>query len=327
MSAAATTSAPRPAIGTQFQLTRDTQAGPAEARIAALAGALRSYSVGGTPFVETYPDSELPPSACGILLAPWPNRVAGGKWLLDGRTQQLDITEPARGNASHGLLRNTGYLPADTDDSANTNPPGSSITLRAEIFPQHGYPFHLIHEVTYSLDDDGGLRVRQGLTNVGEARAPFALGAHPFLRVGSVPVEDLTLTVTGDTRLTVDDSLIPVGREPAAGSVDLRAGRRIGELDLDAAYTGLVPEDGEFRHRLHAPDGSGVMLWSGPEFGYVHVFVTDKFPGRTAAVALEPMTAPANALNSGEGLRWLEPAAAFAAEWGIRPEQTGRPAG
>ena len=50
------------------------------------------------------------------------------------------------------------------------------------------------------------------------------------------------------------------------------------------------------------------------------MFVTDKFPGRDCAVALEPMTAPANALNSGEGLRWLEPGGTFSAEWGILAE-------
>lgn len=322
MSAPGTVSAAVPATGTQFQITRNTPGGRAEATIASLAGALRSYSVGGTAFVETYPDADLPPSACGILLAPWPNRVAGGKWILDGSPQQLDITEPSRGNASHGLLRNTGYLPAGTAD-AGSGPPGSSLTLAAEIFPQHGYPFHLVHEATYSLDDDGGLRVRQGLTNVGEGRAPFALGSHPFLRIGTVPVEDLVLTVSGSIRLTADDRLIPVGREPAGGPNDLRAGRRIDALELDAAYTGLELEAGEFRHRLEAPDGRRVMLWSGPEFGYVHVFVTDKLPGRTRAVALEPMTAPANALNSGEGLRWLDAGTAFAAEWGIRPEQAG----
>ena len=311
-----------PATGAQFRITRATPGGTAEARIAALAGALRSYSLDGTAFVETYSDAELPPSACGILLAPWPNRVAGGKWTLEGRTQQLDITEPTRGNASHGLLRNTGYRQAEAAGDG-TAPPGSSVTLAAEIFPQHGYPFHLIHEARYSLDGDGGLRVRQALTNVGGNRAPFALGAHPFLRVGSVPTEELTLTVSGNTRLTVDDGLIPVSREPAGGPADLRTRRRIGDLDLDSAYTDLELEDGEFRHRLRAPDGSGVVLWSGPEFGYVQVFVTDKFPGRALAVAVEPMTAPANALNSGEGLRWLEPGASFAAEWGIRPEKTG----
>ena len=50
---------------------------------------------------------------------------------------------------------------------------------------------------------------------------------------------------------------------------------------------------------------------------YVHVFVTDTFPGRSKAVALEPMTGPANAFNSGDGLRWLEPGEAFTMNWGI----------
>jgi aldose 1-epimerase len=36
-------------------------------------------------------------------------------------------------------------------------------------------------------------------------------------------------------------------------------------------------------------------------------------------VAVEPMTAPADAFNSGEGLAWLEPGASFAAKWGILP--------
>ena len=314
MSATPAVPGTHPATGSQYQIARSTSRGRAEARIASLAGALRSYSVAGTDYAETYPDDSLPPSACGILLAPWPNRVADGKWVLDGKLQQLDITEPATGNASHGLLRNTGYQRIDDGGEV-----AGSVTLRAEIFPQHGYPFHLLHEVTYSLDDDGGLRVRQSLTNVGESRAPFALGAHPFLRIGSVPAEELELTVSGDTRLTSNERLIPVGSEPVSGDFDFRAGRTIGNRDLDSAYTGLTLDGGEYRHRLAAPDGRTVTLWGGPEFGYVHVFLTDKIPGRSRAVALEPMTAPANALNSGEGLRWLEPESTFAAEWGIRP--------
>jgi aldose 1-epimerase len=35
-------------------------------------------------------------------------------------------------------------------------------------------------------------------------------------------------------------------------------------------------------------------------------------------VAIEPMTAPADSLNTGEGLRWLEPGEEWIAAWGIR---------
>ena len=294
-----------PATGPQYEISR----GGARAVVASLAGALRRYTVNGVDLVQTYPDSAIPPSANGILLAPWPNRTADGRWILEGKTQQLDITEPSRGHASHGLLRNTGYTVREHVPDA--------VELSAEIFPQHGYPFHLVHEVRYSLDADGGLRVRQGLRNLGARSAPFALGAHPFLRLGEVPTEDLVLQVDAGTRLSTDAALIPNGHVPAEGSDDLRSGKRVGELDLDAAFTDLTPRDGLFRHRLTAPDGRSVQLWAEAEFCYVHVFVTDKFPGRDCAVALEPMTAPANCFNSGEGLRWLEPGAEFSAVWGI----------
>ena len=294
------------ATGTQYEISR----GNAHAVIGSLAGALRRYTVDGMDLVQTYPETSIPPSACGILRAPWPNRVQDGRWTLNGETQQLDITEPSRGHASHGLLRNTGYTLQDRDPA--------SVLLQAEIFAQHGYPFHLIHRARYSLGEAGGLRVRQSLTNVGGAPAPVALGAHPFLRFGEVPTEDLTLTVAAGTVLTVDGRLIPNGRRAVSGETDLRNGARVGGLDLDSAYTDLEPaDDGVHHHTLTAPDGRSVSLWTGPECAYVHVFVTDKFPGQERAVALEPMTAPANALNSGEGLAWVEPGGTFTAEWGI----------
>lgn len=295
----------RPATGTQYRLEK----GNAAAVVASLGGALRSYTAAGTQLVETYADESIPPSAAGILLAPWANRIAGARWELDGQEQQLDVTEPKLQNAIHGLLRNTGYTAVDhTPDS---------VVLSAEIFPQHGYPFHLVHEVRYSLDDDGGLRVRQSLANAGTGRAPFALGAHPFLRLGEVPSEDLTLRVDAASRLSTDAALIPTEKVNVSGADDLRPGRRVGDLDLDAAFTDLTAREGLFRHQLSAPDGRSVQLWAEQDFGYVHVFVTDKFPGRDCAVAIEPMTAPANCFNSGDGLRWLEPGERFSAEWGI----------
>ncbi|MEB7504748.1 aldose 1-epimerase family protein [Arthrobacter koreensis] len=295
----------RPATGTQYRLEK----GNAAAVVASLGGALRSYTAAGTQLVETYADESIPPSAAGILLAPWANRIAGARWELDGQEQQLDVTEPKLQNAIHGLLRNTGYTAVEhTPDS---------VVLSAEIFPQHGYPFHLVHEVRYSLDDDGGLRVRQSLANAGTGRAPFALGAHPFLRLGEVPSEDLTLRVDAASRLSTDAALIPTEKVNVSGADDLRPGRRVGDLDLDAAFTDLTAREGLFRHQLSAPDGRSVQLWAEQDFGYVHVFVTDKFPGRDCAVAIEPMTAPANCFNSGDGLRWLEPGERFSAEWGI----------
>ena len=61
-----------------------------------------------------------------------------------------------------------------------------------------------------------------------------------------------------------------------------------------------------------------VTLQQGPGFDYVQAFTTVKYPGQPLAVAIEPMTAPAEAFNSGRGLRRLAEGESWTLEWGIR---------
>ena len=293
------------ATGTQYELRR----GDATAVVTELAAGLRSFSRNGVLLTETYGEDRIAPGAAGITLAPWANRVEDGLWFLDGKKQQLDITEVSRNNASHGLLRNAPY--ALVDESQH------SVSLESTIFPQHGYPFLLRHRVEYSVNEELGLVVRQTLVNQGDAPAPFVLGAHPYLRLGDAAIDSLVLTVDAGTQLIADERLIPRSSAPVAADTDFRSGQHIGPLAVDVALTDLTFTDGKARHTLSAPDGQRVSLWQDESCQYVHVFVTDQYPGRTRAVAVEPMTGPANAFNSGDGLRWLEPGGSFAIEWGI----------
>jgi aldose 1-epimerase len=253
------------------------------------------------------PDAEIK----RLVLAPWPNRVRDGKWVLDGQTLQLDITEPARDNALHGLLRVAPYLVVERSES--------SITLAATVYPQHGYPFRVATTVTYELVD-GGLRVIHTATNESGAPAPVAFGTHPFFRIGDVPTEEVTLTLHAGTRFDVDDRLNPLAEVPVDGDFDLRGGRLVADLELDTAFGGLAPVD-RVVATLTAPDGRRVSLWQDENHGYSQVFTTRSFPkdgGLGLAVAVEPMTAPPDALNSGLGLKWLEPGETWSVEWGIQ---------
>jgi aldose 1-epimerase len=295
------------ATGEQFRIQR----GNSQAVVTELAGCLRLFAKDGVQLTESFGDDAIPPGGSGILLAPWPNRVADGKWMLDGKVQKLDITELTRGHASHGLLRNSSYRAVSRSEDA--------VELEAEIFPQHGYPFRLTHRVRYALDGEGDLAVTQTLVNHSAAPAPVALGAHPYLRLGDTEAAELTLTVPGATYLQADERLIPSGSAPAEGAADLRGGTAVGRLGIvDRCYTDLEPvRDSRAETTLAAADGRSVTLWQEAPFGYTHIFVTDTFPGRELAVAVEPMTAPANALNSGDGLVWLEPGGSFGGSWGI----------
>jgi len=296
--------------GEQFELTRTSANRQSRAIITEVAAGLRALSIDGVDLVETYQETSLPPYGSGIVLVPWPNRIRDGAWVLDGTTQQLDLTEPDKFNAIHGLLRNTAYRVDERSADA--------ITLAATVFPQHGYRFQLATTVRYELTDDG-LVVTHTLRNIGPTEAPVAVGAHPYLKVGDVPVEDLELRLSASTRIDVDDRQNATGETDISGTpTDPRVGARVGDLTLDDGFGGVAPGD---THRLTTPDGRFVELWGDPAFAYVQVFTNRLFPrdgGVGLALAVEPMTAPANAFNSGSGLRWLAPGESWSVAWGIR---------
>jgi aldose 1-epimerase len=276
---------------------------------------LRSLRLGGVDLTEPFPETATPPSGCGIVLVPWPNRVKDGAWEHDGTVLQLALTEPARSNAIHGLLR---YRPYELVERTS-----SSVTQSAAIFPELGYPFELDTTVRHELGAEG-LTVTHTIANAGDTTAPVAIGAHPYLKIGDLPTGDLTLTVAAETHLDVDERLNVVGESPVASTpFDLRAGRRVAELKLDDGFADVPLVSGRAEHVLSAADGRRVVLWGDESFRFVQVYTSRTFATRTAsdvALAVEPMTAPANALNTGRGLHWLAPGESWTAVWGIRHE-------
>jgi len=293
--------------GRQFSLR--SASGRATATVAQVGASLRHVAVGGVDVVPPYPHGGPTPAASGIVLVPWPNRGRDGRWTQRGETRQLALSEPALGNASHGLLRFAPFEPVELSDAA--------AALGARVYPQTGYPFHLDVTIRYTLHDDG-LDVTHSITNLGDDDAPVALGQHPYLCIGDADASDLVLRSPGATFIRTDERKLPTGRAAVDDATDLRAGRRLGDLDLDTAYTDLARDaDGRVRTSLSAPDGRRITLWQGAGFDYVQVFTTDRYPGRSLAVAVEPMTAPADAFNSGDGLRWLVSGENWTTGWGL----------
>jgi len=295
--------------------------GEVRAEIGSVAAVLRSLTVRGADLTLPVPDDRAPAMCNGIILSPWPNRVRAGRWVLDGKPQQLDITEPARGGALHGLLQFADYEVTEQTPDA--------VTLAATIYPQHGWPFLLETWVRYELESDG-LAVTHGARNLSAARALYATGSHPYLKVGDAPIADLELTVPASTYFAVDERLDPTAEVDVAGTLyDVRSPHRVGDLTFDTAFGGV--EHAEVANGrgdvawLTAPDGSRTTLWQSTDWGYVQVFTTHLMPAPTGApdavidaIAIEPMTAPPDALNSGQGLIWIEPGGTWEGSWGLR---------
>ena len=292
----------------------DIAAGDYHAVAVEAGGGLRELTYAGRPLVEGYPPEALADGGRGQVLAPWPNRVRDGRWTWEGRELQLALSEPAKGNASHGLVRWAGW--GATDRSPER------VVLTHRLHPQPGYPFTLDLRITYELDAATGLTVGLAARNPGPDPAPVALGMHPYLAApGGGLVDGCTLQVPASTRVLVDERSLPTGTEPVADTpYDLRSPRALKELELDTAYTDLSADgDGRVRVRFAAEDGTGAELWTQAPARWLQVFTGDALPitRRRRGVAVEPMTAPANALATGEGLTVLAPGESLTLRWGI----------
>jgi aldose 1-epimerase len=296
--------------GEQYEIA----AGPYRAVAVELGGGLRLLEHGGRALLDGYGAGALPDGGRGQVLAPWPNRLRDGRWEWRGRRLQLPLTEVATANANHGLVRWAGWRLVERA--------ADRVVLGHRLHPQPGYPFRLDLAVDYSLDAERGLAVELAATVAGPDEAPVALGMHPYLAAPhGGTVDDCTLTVPAGARLLTDERGTPVGDEPVDGSpYDLRAGAVLGDRRLDATYTGLRPDDdGRVRVVLRAPGGAGTVLWAEAPAGWLQVFTGDTLAEgrRRRGVAVEPMTAPGNALASGTGVRVLPPGEALALRWGV----------
>ena len=245
---------------------------------AGLAGLWRD---GESVTVPTPPDG-LPPKSAGAVLLPWPNRIADGRYRFDGTEYQLPLTDPATGNASHGLVRWVRWDLARQD--------GCSVTLAHDLVPQTGYPFGLRLRVTYSLDAATGLRVDTDVVNSGRSPAPFGAGFHPYLDLGGHPLDTAELLVPAAVVLDTDDRQIPTGRHLVAGTpFDFRASRPLGDLRLDHGFAELTGSAVLLQTEQRAIE----LSWDAG-FGYLQVFTqavpharppggggrTDELPGQ-----------------------------------------------
>jgi aldose 1-epimerase len=293
-----------PITGTRIPLRHGAYA----AEIASVGASLRALTADGRDLVVPFAEDELRPLYRGAVLVPWPNRVVDGRYTFDGADQQLPLTEPDRGHALHGLVAWSDFRVVARSSAA--------VTLETEVVAQAGYPHPLRVEVEYRLSDDG-LATRVTTTSTGAGRAPYGVSGHPYLVAGPGRVDDWTLELAADEVLEVDpERLIPQGLGPVAGGpFDFGTPRRIGDLFIDHAFTGLRAT----RVRVVASDGHGAELrWdAGAPWVQVHTGDRPEPAYHRAGLAVEPMTCPPDAFNSGTDLLVLGPGESHALAWTI----------
>ncbi len=285
------------------------------AAVTEVGGGLRSYHVDEWEVLDGYDQAEMCSGARGAALLPWPNRLQDGRYEFQGRTHQTPLTEPAQGNAIHGLTRWMNWVASVHEEDR--------VVMTLLLHPQPGYPFTLALAIEYRLTDDG-LTVRTTGRNAGSQPLPYGAGHHPYVAVGTESIDDMVVRVPALLRLETNDRQIPTGRViPVGGTAfDFLEPRPLGDTQLDTAFASLLADaQGITRIEVQAPGGRPrLQLWMDAAYPYVMVFTGDALEDasrRRRGLGLEPMTCAPNAFRSGAGLRVLGPRDTFSSTWGI----------
>jgi aldose 1-epimerase len=248
------------------------------------------------------------------LLYPWANRLAGFDYNVAGRTVTVPH-DPDRialdGNRLpiHGVIG--GRLQWELTDPPE--PDAQALTARLSWSesqlpgPFEAFPFR--HDLLYEARLTGGrLEVTIVMNACGEDVVPVAFGLHPYLSPPGVARERYVVELPPMRHLKLDAEQIPVGFEQ-----ELPARRfELGEDEFDDGFDSVI-EPARF-----AVEGGVRRLELEFVEGYPRAQVYAPRAGQF--ICFEPMTAPANALRSGVGLRMLEPGERYSATFVLRVE-------
>jgi galactose mutarotase-like enzyme len=209
------------------------------------------------------------------VLFPSPGPLAGDRFERGGRSGSMK---------QHGFARNLPWQARAHDDADAAR---ATLELSSDDATRAMYPWSFRLALTFALRG-GSLRMDVSVDNTGDEPMPFAFGIHPYFVVADKAGACIA------TRATRAFDNVTKATRPFHG-FDLTAK----EVDLH------LLDHGSSDSALDWADGAHLDIRASPEFGR---WVVWTLAGRDF-VCVEPWTAPANALNTGESLLFVAPGA------------------
>ena len=234
-------------------------------------------------------------STFGIpFLHPWANR-------LDRDVGSSLVRRDENGLPIHGLLTASPFWELTSAEPARLS---ARLDFAAHEELMSGFPF--AHELRVDAELAGArLTVRTTVHASGDKPVPIAFGWHPYLTLPGVPRADWRVELPVRRHAELDERGIPTGRsEPIAIEPGPLGDRR---------YDDLFPELEE--PPVFALEGGGRRIEL--EFGEGYPIAQVYAPPGQDFICIEPMTAPTNALVSGDGLRRIDPGETFGASFSV----------
>jgi len=170
----------------------------------------------------------------GATVGRYANRIANGRFTLDGKTYQLPLNDGV--NSLHGGMQ--GFDKRIWTATTSQTPHGQALRLTyVSAAGEEGYPGALTAHVIYKLGDDDTLTIEYQATTT--APTPVNLANHAYFNLSGDPTHLILghrLTLNADRYTPVDATLIPTGdlRSVAGTAFDFRAPYEIGSRINDS---------------------------------------------------------------------------------------------
>ena len=237
----------------------------------------------------------------GKILAPWPNRIKDGKYSFNKKDYQLPVNEVSKNNSLHGLVANCHWEVILQDQS--------KVILQHLLNQPDIYPGKLQLQVSYEIIEQG-VEISVLSENVGDISAPYGVSIHTYLVAGAlVKNNELLLQLPTDQFLEVDaERLLPIKLQPVTGTnFDFISLKKISDLFIDHAFK--YSSDYPRSITLLNAEGQGAEVIFDEQSNWIQIHTADRDlqADSRMAVAIEPMTCPPDAFNSGIDLIVLEP--------------------
>ncbi|HLH54814.1 MAG TPA: aldose epimerase family protein [Verrucomicrobiae bacterium] len=162
----------------------------------------------------------------GALIGRYGNRIARGKFTLDG--QEYTLATNNYPNALHGGVK--GFDKVVWEPAILTGPDGPSLKLTyLSKDGEEGYPGNLSVTVIYTLTEDNGLKIEYTATT--DKDTVINLTQHSYFNLaGKGTILDHIVMIPADKFTPVDSTLIPTGElKPVDGTpFDFRTPTAIG---------------------------------------------------------------------------------------------------
>ena len=192
----------------------------------------------------------------GALIGRYGNRIAHGKFSLDGQTYTLATNNGV--NALHGGLKGFDKVVWTARPLPTSSGPALLLTYVSKGM-EEGYPGNLAVTAVYSVTEDNALRV--DFTATTDQKTVVNLTQHSYFNLrGSGDILEHSVQIHADTFTPVDSTLIPTGElRPVAGTpFDFTTPHTIGER-VNTAGDEQIKFGGGYDHNWVANKNWGVL--------------------------------------------------------------------